>query len=196
MLMVGIGGIAQSGKTTTSKMLASMLYHSGWHPIQMSMADVLKKAAARLGIGKDVDPKAYRAFCQKYGEMRRDPNFRPGVSGPDYWVKRFSKAMDRRLGPEHDRKVVIIDDIRYDSERQMVTEHGGALVYIDALHRLKDQLEEPWMQHSSEQLAINYGKGLLPDNTFDFIIANNGSLSSLEKKTLALAVKIGPYVNT
>jgi len=74
--------------------------------------------------------------------------------------------------------------------------HGGALVYIDALHRLKDQLEEPWMQHSSEQLAINYGKGLLPDNTFDFIIANNGSLSSLEKKTLALAVKIGPYVNT
>lgn len=196
MLLIGFGGIAQAGKTTAAEVLSKLTYHNNWHPQRMCVAWRLKQATDRLHISKDKNADAYRAFCQKYGALRRDPEFRPGVSGPDYWVKRLQKRLIKSGAMNDSRRVVILDDIRYQSEIDFVRGLGGTLVYIDALRRFADQLHLPWRQHESEQLAIQYGKGFLPDGTFDIIITNNSSMLSFEKKVLSLACKIGPYVNT
>lgn len=196
MLLIGFGGIAQAGKSTAARHLAGMLYHNNWTPKRMCVAWRLKQATERLNISKDKEPEKYRAFCQKYGALRRDVSFRPGVSGPNYWVRRLNKLLIRSGSLENSRHVVILDDLRYQSELDFVRSLGGTLVYVDALRRFEDQLHLPWRQHESEQLAIQYGKGFLPDNLFDFIISNNGSEASFEKKALSLATKIGPYVDT
>lgn len=195
MMIIGFGGIAKAGKTTAARHLAGMLYHNDWTPQRMSVAWRLKQASERLKISKETSPDKYREFCQKYGALRRDPEFRPGVSGPEYWVKRLEKLIVRSKAPDDDRRVIILDDIRYQSEVDFVRGWGGTLVYIDAMRRLADELHMPWRQHESEQLALNYGKGFLPDSVFDLIISNNGSENSLEKKVLLLASKIGPYIN-
>lgn len=188
MLVIGFAGLARGGKTTAALHLSEWCKEHDMNPVIYSFAQPMKRAAKRLGLSKDKNPRLYRETLQRWGESRRDPKFRPGISGPDYWVRRcsaelcelshYEKERYRRLdrfgmNNEFKETVVIFDDLRYANELEMVHSFNGITVFVDGASRIED-LTASWRQHESEKLAMLYTFGAIPD-VFDFYIKNEKS---------------------
>ena len=206
MIVVAFAGLARGGKTTTANLLANWCLEHSLSPTIMSFAEPMKLAAKRLGLDKETEPEKYRKTLQRWGETRRDPNFRPTGkpsrrSGEDYWLRRVAiLILQKQLAErdkyaalallnkekEHCEKVLIFDDLRYLNELEFIRCIGGTTVFVDGRERIKD-IDAPFRQHESEALAAFYTDGLLPDNAIDFLITNDGSLTSLKNLTNRLA---------
>ena len=189
MKIIAFAGLARGGKTTAAEYLELWCRQHDLNPIRCSFADPIKKAAKRLGIDKEKEPELYRKTLQRWGESRRDPQFRPGVTGPDYWVDRAQKLIENaakeearlynelmrfNLENEFKETVLIFDDLRYLNEADLVKYMLGYTVFIDGSFQPVD-LTAAWRQHSSETLAMAYTFGILPDDTFDFYVDNKGT---------------------
>ena len=188
MIVVGFAGLARGGKTTAARYLFVWCTEHGMNPMLYSFAQPMKRAAKRIGLDKDKEPEKYRKTLQRWGESRRDPDYKPGVTGPDYWVNRVLaelvvvqldeqekyKQMDR-FGWQREFKetVVIFDDLRYLNELELVQALNGTTVFVDGAMRLND-LNAKWRQHESEKMAMLYTTGALPD-IFDFYVKNEES---------------------
>jgi len=193
MRIVAFGGLAQAGKSTAANMLARTAFENGYTPRMERFAGPLKDACAALGADKDARPDLYRKFCQYVGGNFRDPEFSPPHTGPDYWVEltdtRFRKLEAAELEDRgHDNwheTLVIVDDVRYQNEIDLIRKWGGTLVFIDGWRRLglptDPEQWDKWRRDPSEDLAINYSLLKEPDQTFDFIVTNNGSAAELEE---------------
>ena len=131
---------------------------------------------------------------QRWGESRRDPAYKPGITGPDYWVRRaaglLAKEADKErheyeqmdkfdFSGEFKEHVIIFDDMRYPNEVELIVNLGGTTVFIDGMARLPD-IDAEWRRHESEQLAMLYSFGHLPD-LFDFYVNNNYGEDALKK---------------
>lgn len=188
MLVIGFAGLARGGKTTAAQFMHQWCMDHGMNPLLYSFAQPMKRAAKRLGLSKENDPHTYRKTLQRWGESRRDPEFRPGITGPDYWVNRVLedlaviqlteqenyKRMDRfSWNSEFKETVIIFDDMRYLNEVEMVQALNGTTIFVDGAARLTD-LDAQWRQHESEKLAMLYTAGAIPD-IFDFYIQNDGT---------------------
>lgn len=186
MKVIGFAGLARGGKTTAANFLCDWCLDHGMIPFRMSFADPMKKAAKRIGLTKEGNPELYRKTLQRWGESRRNPFTRPGVTGPDYWADRACAglldlaereriAYDKltKLASENCFRefVAVFDDVRYENELDMITEFGGTAVFVDGAPRLKD-LKAEWRKHESEKMAMEYTKGKMPDSTFDYLITN------------------------
>lgn len=206
MIVVALAGLARSGKTTTATLLANWCMEHSLSPIFMSFAEPMKAAAKRLGLDKETNPSLYRATLQRWGETRRDPNFRPSGhpsrrSGEDYWLRRVAILILQKQLAERDKyaalalinkekefceKVLIFDDLRYINELEFIRCIGGTTVFVDGRSRIKD-IDAPFRQHESEALATYYTDGLMPDNAIDFLITNDGSITVLKNLVNRLA---------
>lgn len=200
MIIVAFAGLARGGKTTAANYLYDWCLEHGLNPIRMSFAKPMKDAAARIGLTKDKDPKKYRAVLQRWGESRRDPNYKPGITGENYWVERAIMNLLRMANAEQEdykhkdkyeftscwkETVAIFDDVRYMNELEMITEMGGTTVFIDGMARIKD-MDADWRKHESESMAMMYSYGRLPD-IFDYYVNNNYDEETLEKLVEHLA---------
>lgn len=189
MIIIAFAGVARGGKTTAARCLHSWCLDRNMNPTICSFASPIKKAAAYLGITKEKDPDKYRATLQRWGATRRDPAFRPGVTGPHYWTNKVlaeitSRASEERavytkmdrlgFSAEFKETVLIFDDLRYIDELSLIKHIGGTVVFVDGASRISDLLAE-WRQHESEALAMSYSFGLLPDEVFDYYIPNRGT---------------------
>ncbi len=194
MIIVAFAGLARGGKTTAANYLFDWCKEHDLNPVRMSFAKPMKDAAERLGLSKDKDPKKYRAVLQRWGESRRDPNYKPGVTGPDYWVERAIANLlklaaieqadymhkDRFEWTSHWKETVaIFDDVRYMNELEMIEGMGGTTVFIDGMARIKD-MDAEWRKHESERLAMLYSYGHYPD-IFDYYVNNNYSEDTLKQ---------------
>lgn len=186
MIIIAFAGLARGGKTTAANAVHRFCTEHDMDPVICSFAAPMKKAAERLGIDKERNPTLYRTTLQRWGETRRDPKFRPGRSGPDYWVNRiiqdlFKMQKDERahhalldeLGLlEHFKeKVVIFDDMRYLNELNIIKLIGGTTIFVDGAKRLTD-VTASWRLHESEEMAMQYTFGDMED-CFDYYITNN-----------------------
>jgi hypothetical protein len=194
LIIVAFAGLARGGKTTAANYLFDWCKEHGLNPVRMSFAKPMKDAAERLGLSKDKDPKKYRAVLQRWGETRRDPKFRPGVSGDGYWVNRavlnllklakaeaaMYKHFDKHgFHSEFKETVAIFDDVRYMNELEMIEGMGGTTVFIDGMARIQD-MDAEWRKHESERLAMLYSYGHYPD-IFDYYVNNNYSEDTLKQ---------------
>jgi hypothetical protein len=195
MHVVGFAGLARGGKTTTARLLFDWCEQNGMNPMLYSFAQPMKRAAKRIGLDKDSDPELYRKTLQRWGESRRDPKYKPGITGPDYWVNRVLVELleiQIREQSEYSRldqygwnrvfkeTVVIFDDMRYANEVELVKTLNGTTVFVDGSFRLKD-LGAEWRQHESERLATAYTTMSIPYNTFDYYVKNYDSESKLKQ---------------
>ena len=85
---------------------------------------------------------------------------------PDYWTK----AWDRKVAEfDLDQILVLVDDVRFGNELDMIRAHGGLIVKI----------ERPGFeganQHSSETSLDDYA-------AWDGVIVNDGSLAEFQRK--------------
>jgi hypothetical protein len=202
MKIIGFAGLARSGKTESCNLMERWAKKNGYRTIRMSFAGPLKDALKRAGITKEDSPKQYREIAQKWGANRRDPEYRPGVTGPDYWVRKVAKKICSIAESEHlnylkadstiglsgwKETLVLFDDVRYENECQMIKAMNGTMVFVSAWDRLfrngnKDEwVEGSWRWHESEQMAIEFEVGVLDDIWFDYVLVNDGSAQRLAK---------------
>jgi len=201
MRIVAFAGLARAGKTTAAEMFADWCTRHGLNPVRMSFAEDLKKAAAYLRISKETQPKLYRELLQKWGSNKRNPDYQPGRSGPNYWVSRTATNMVRQahdekmeyirhysLGTEDEwrERVVILDDLRYINELNLMASIDGVTVFVDGLERITD-LKAEWRAHESEALATLYTLNQIDEDVFDFLLPNAGGKEELQAKIDKLA---------
>ena len=176
MQIVGFGGLAQAGKTTAANILAEWAFNRGYHVVMDGFAAPLKKASALLGFikGGDTD-HLYRAFCQTEGARARDEDV-------DWFVNLMAARLDVAALEEQNmiardnlfhETLVLIDDVRFLNEVEILKRYKARTVFICGLERLSGDLKAEWRQHVSEQLAFDYSAGVINDNTFDFTVPNN-----------------------
>lgn len=201
MIVVAFAGLARGGKTTSAQMLRDWCNQHGMDARICSFAELMKKAAVRIGLSKETDPTLYRSTLQRWGENKRNPKYQPGRSGPDYWVNKsmallMKHAAEERLlyeridrldlNNEFKERVIIFDDMRYPNELEAIKSIGGSTVFVDGLSRITDILAD-WRQHESEAMSVMYTFGALPDETFDYYITNNSSEENLKELINILA---------
>lgn len=155
MQVIGFVGLAQSGKTVLAKEVARVAYENGLTPKVMSFAGSLKRAAKECGADKETRPALYRKFCQEVGNKMRDPDYVPGVTGPDYWVQRTKDEIAKYRG---ESLVLIFDDVRYQNEVMLLADLGAEIIYVDRGLELPDP-EAEFRNHDSEKMAYEW-KGL------------------------------------
>lgn len=173
MRHLGLSGRAQAGKDTVGDFLRRTYGYR-----QYALADPLRKMAL------DIDPPiawnavlnepvrladavrklGWEAVKRDYPEARRflqrlgSEGIRDHVS-PHYWTDLGRKFIQTSLQP------VVITDVRFPEERDMVRRMGGLWVWIERPG------DNPASGHKSE--------GALDPELADFIVENDGSLDDL-----------------
>ena len=152
-------GPARAGKTTAADFLEGECNEYGYHVERLSFAAPIKRGCDRVGVSKEADHDEYRKLAQRWGKGRRERN-------PDHYVNKASRTLDRFARVEHedyiqlmdeslidcwDETVVIVDDVRYANEVDLLSNRGATLILLDPGNRL--DLNEEWRQHESEALA-------------------------------------------
>jgi hypothetical protein len=205
-LLIGITGLARSGKDTFAKMLAEELYKQTDHLfILMAYAHELKLKIQKdfdlsyeqlWGAEKEIEDKRYKRPFEYHGGVRAGRDKLPNI----YWTSReimqnygqFYRTIDYNFWVKHlfniieqnDYKNVIITDIRYPNEAQPIVDRDG---YIVRMIR-EDKTEIHNQYHSSEISMDSYDK-------IDFIIQNNGTLDELKFNVVDVAEQIADSEN-
>ena len=152
-------GPAQSGKTTAADALNEQLDKRGFYVERLSMAAPIKDGMRRVGITKEDKPEEYRDLAQRWGSGRRARN-------SDHYVSKAARKIERIRAIERkdynkldeqdmlscwDETAIVIDDIRYPNEVQLVKSLGATVLWMDAGERIN--FSEPFRQHESEKLC-------------------------------------------
>ncbi|NCC26113.1 MAG: hypothetical protein EOM25_13105 [Deltaproteobacteria bacterium] len=133
MLIVGISGKAGTGKTTMARELLAIFADCR----AMAFADALKNEVSRVynidrwALDSDKDrlhidpllprsPMTLREILQWHGQARRDED-------PGHWVR----ALERDLMDYATDSLVIIHDVRYPDEAELVMDYRGLLVRLE-----------------------------------------------------------------
>ena len=201
MRVIAFAGLAQAGKTTAVDELCQWALEPAGrvYPVRLHFAGPLKEALAIMGARKGGKRDAlYRTGAQLIGTMMRDPDTVPGITGPDYWVNVLREKLEQAAAEEDARlttvagpfreTIVLIDDVRYLNEVEMIRKWQGNIIFIDAFRRLKIDLdEEPWRRHHSEGLAMQYTFGSLEDELFDCTLTNNSDEAAFRRVVRSMA---------
>lgn len=108
-MIIGLCGYAQTGKDTSGIHLIDSYKFK-----RFAFADPLKEAATVLGWSGKKDEEG-RRFLQLLGTEAIK-----NVFGEDFWARLIFKRIN-----ESDEKNVVITDIRFNIEADIVREHGG-----------------------------------------------------------------------
>ena len=186
-VVVGIAGKMGAGKDSIAEILCG---HFGF--IRYSMADELKRECADA-LGRRVAPEGAPAdICQV---IERD-GFSPSMmwikpygasirrlaqwwgsehrrtQDPDYWVSRMRYLLSATKSP------VVIPDIRFENEAQLVRQLGGEVWLVRRL--AADKSRDPAAHsHLSERFCDEY-------LNWDYSMRNDGTLDDLKHKIVAL----------
>jgi hypothetical protein len=170
--IIALSGKAYSGKTTAARILAERPGHrivSFAEPIKrmcaaefhylVTMDDLLNNKKKEI----DIDGKkmTVRDLLIQFGRMYRSID-------PDFWVKKLLHecADDLRTG-----RGVIIDDMRYPNEYDILTRMGGRLIRVN---------------RPGIELIDDPSETLLDDRYFKEILVNDATVSDYERLVRAL----------
>lgn len=199
-MLIGLTGKKQAGKDTVQQRIERLLgpeSTTGARVERVSFADRLyESAAAALDVGTDflrqwksievaglvvVTPAAdgktlqasglipFRQYLRRYGtEAHRD------VFGQDFWVN----AVDLS---DHERKIVVVTDVRFPNEANAVIDAGGTVVRVLGTPEAENAVDD----HVSESpLAEVY-----VDDVIDNSVRNDG-YRHLDAQVYDLALRL------
>lgn len=160
MRVIAFAGQARAGKSTFAESFAAAAFEAGANPTIRSFAGPLKRAAVEAGYAKASHPAQYREFCQAEGAARRAEN-------PNHWLDLFraelglvaaadaahlTRSLEDDL-PYHET-IVLIDDMRYENEFELVAGIGGQNILVVRPDDLPEA-DAAYRDHESEEFA-NY----------------------------------------
>ena len=118
-IIIGLSGKKRSGKNTAYFMLKLLLDEDETGKIaKVSMADSLKRIARELGWNGVKDEKGRKVLQYLGTEVGRNID-------PEYWTKRAADAIKTAF--DKGAQIVIIPDVRFPNEVDMVKALGGKL---------------------------------------------------------------------
>lgn len=138
-MIVGISGVARSGKDTLANGFVKILKEIGVKSERLALADELK-SECRSFIKKtlnidvlnmtDDEKKIVRPFLVFWGtHMRRKAD-------ENCWIK----SLEKRRKPD---TLTIVSDIRYQNEADWIKESGGFLIHIARLNENGELIQPP-----------------------------------------------------
>lgn len=169
----------QSGKTTVAKYMVEKYDY-----IRLSFASPLKAMMTTLLEASGYSDSEADEYV--YGSRKEDviPIFgrtsremmqtlgtewgRNAVS-PDIWMKVTERKMVELLDAG---KRVIIDDMRFHNEFEMVCRHGGHTIKV--------------FRRTVDQIPVHSSEGALTHQQFDSILTNGGTIENLLEKVAGL----------
>ena len=159
MRLIGLTGQARAGKTHVARQLMAIAFSKGFVPELVSFADPIKDAAKEQGLTKEKDHVKYRKFCQKFGAEKRsgDPGFFLDEAQMKILTAIDNENLDIECNEKYWERIIIIDDVRYQNEVDMILRQGGQLMHICAGERLPYP-KARWRNHESEKLAKSLDK--------------------------------------
>jgi hypothetical protein len=168
--IIGISGKKMSGKDA---LCAAIMKQASCRSIRIAFADSLKEEVAHAcGVSLEFiaqHKNEFRPILQWWGT-----DFRREFHSKDYWV---CKAFTKVLKAYDDQiPLVIIPDVRFESEAKMIKDIGGNVYRISRPTQIIDE-------HKSETELDSY-KG------FADIILNTGTLQDLDKEATAILTKL------
>jgi hypothetical protein len=171
--LLGAGSL--TGATVERASFADKLYESAAEALGSTVATLQNvKSDPRWTVailapnGRPVSEQTVRQYLQRYGtEAHRD------VFGANFWVD----AVDL----SHDRKIVVVTDVRFENEAQAVADAGGVVVRVVG----PPDVEEAGDGHASEAPLPH----ALIDATLDNSVRNDG-FRALDEQVLALVLRL------
>ena len=162
-MIIGISGKKRSGKDTVYELIRMLKQGDGVYPLRAAFGDQIKEEVAGV-TGVDLDhieehKERFRPMLQWWGA-----DFRRHYKGENYWLDKMLAKMKTITGKE----VLVITDVRYPNEAELVKEAGGIMIRVDRKTGLEDA-------HGSENLLDSF-------EGFDYRISNNGTLFDLREK--------------
>jgi hypothetical protein len=174
MILIGIAGPAQSGKSTLAGEFRRLVEFRGQKYSEQPFAGPLKRMLASIGVDvSELSKNAPVAFL----DGRITPRVMMQTLGtewgrsmlPDLWLRVWQNELD---GDAH---LVTVPDVRFDNEAEMIRSLGGLIIHIQR-KPTTDMLAVP--AHASEA-GIKRAKG-------DIIFRNDRGI----EKMAALAANI------
>ena len=133
MFVVGVSGVARSGKNLFCDMIAYELEQKGISSRQFALANELKldcleflkeKCGLDVWTSETKDKSLFRDFLVWYGDLKRKQ------TNGRYWINKMDEALAKS-----NKDVALISDVRYDAyERDELSwvreERGGVVVHL------------------------------------------------------------------
>jgi len=155
--LLGLTGFAKAGKDT----FADALVQDGW--TRVAFADPLKAIAKDIGWNGEKDDYG-RVLLQNLGVAVRD-HLRP-----EAWVTSGEDAIEAANGP------VVVTDVRFLNEIEMVHRRGGKIIRID----------RPGVQAANAHVSEHEWQKVPPDAIFN----NDGTLDEIPEKALKFIIDL------
>jgi len=186
MYVIGFGGIAGSGKSTAADYVEIESLNHDCKPIRLSFADPVRAQAAKQAgyddwrIFKHEKPDLYRELCQLVADEGR----------PSTWVNLLNEKLKQIQAEElsdsnllFEERLVIIDDLRYSKEIELVKAWQGLTVYVSPGNRIVADADGAWRAHESEWLNQRIEGGVIEiENYYEWVVFNSGDPMAFEKK--------------
>ena len=170
MKLIGITGRVGVGKTTIAQCLSGMCgfkLQSFGTPLKKAVSDLFMIPLSDLydsNKKEKLNPfwnKTSREILQIFGTECVRNHF-----GKDFWVKRMKRTLE-----QYDASSVVIDDVRFPEEADMIIKKGGFVIKVAR----PDNPYQINQSHISEQMN---------DIPFTVLIDNNSSILALHTKVL------------
>lgn len=154
MILIGIAGPAQSGKSTLAGEFRRLVMFRGQKYAEKPFAGPLKRMLASIGVDvSDLSKNAPVAFL----DGRITPRIMMQTLGtewgrsllPDLWLRVWQRELDDNT------HTVCVPDVRFDNEAELIRELGGIVIHIQR-NPTADMLAVP--AHTSEA-GIAHVKG-------------------------------------
>jgi len=170
MRVIGITGLAGSGKTTIARYLMQQCDYA-----RIRFADPLKAMLRELGLSDDELDGASKMVRSELicGKTPREAMQTLGTEwgrqmiGPDVWVNAWRKRVDWQA--IEGAPGIVADDVRFPNEVGAIYKYGGIIVHV-TMPGLK--LDAAVAAHESEAHEFGY----------DVHIINDGNFSDLFRK--------------
>ena len=160
MKIICVSGKAEAGKTTSAKVIKTILDKKGYRVLITNYAGILKFVCSNFFGWDGQKNEEGRALLQWVGtDVVRKQD-------PDYWVN-FMRSIFRLFPDEWD--YVLIDDVRFKNEIEGLIEEGLDITTL--------RVERPFYEnHLTEEQRMHPSETELDDYQFDYVIQNPGDI--------------------
>jgi len=180
LTVLGLTANKRSGKDTLASFLEEEYIQLGYKVYRYAFADELKAITRRYfptwngqKTESSGDFVGGRQILEGVGTLVRD------LCGSSYWVKKVSEKINATISehPRDQRLVIIITDIRYRNEADLVKQMGGKIIKI-----VRDG-------YNSDSFSAEMGVSDMVLK-LDHILENNGTIQQLQQKAIQLIQKM------
>jgi energy-coupling factor transporter ATP-binding protein EcfA2 len=150
--VIGISGVASSGKDTLFRLLSKILKEKyGKETFRLSLGDIVRTEVRGFILQKfgiDVfkctpeQKEALRPFLVSHAEVRRN------INGIDYWVKKAEFNLSRVKNPG----TPISTDIRYSPEAIWIKQNSGLIIHVSRLTEENGKLKKILPKNEQERI--------------------------------------------